>query len=170
MSEITKEQAGSARIPPFLDMIAWSEGTSTSKYTKDRGYDVIVGGVSTPPGPFPKVFTSYADHPNIRVTVNKSGLVSTAAGRYQQLYRYWPAYKKQLRLADFGPLNQDFLAIQLIREQKALDDVREGRIAEAIAKCNNIWASFYGSPYGQRTHPLEDMLATYKVFGGTLAE
>lgn len=169
MPQITKEQAGSLNILAFLDMIAWSEGTSTSKYTRDRGYDVIVGGISTPPGPFPKVFTNYADHPNIRVTVNKNGLISTAAGRYQQLYRYWPAYKKQLHLPDFGPRSQDLLAIQLIREQKALDDIHAGRIATAIAKCNNIWASFYGSPYGQRTHSLEDMLATYKLFGGTVA-
>ena len=26
----------------FLDLIAWSEGTSTSKWTKDRGYDIVV--------------------------------------------------------------------------------------------------------------------------------
>ena len=56
-------------------MLTVSEGTSTSKYTKNQGYDVIVNGI----GGEPKTFTDYSKHPNILATVNNKGLKSTAA-------------------------------------------------------------------------------------------
>jgi len=148
----------------FLDMLAKSEGTSTSKHTKHDGYDVIVGGLDSP-----NVFKDFSDHPNILVTVNNKGLKSTAAGRYQLLYRFWKAYKAQLKLKDFGPSSQDAVAIQQIRERKALDDIKAGRIREAIAKCSNIWASLPGNSYGQPMHKADNLVEWYRAFGGTLA-
>jgi len=150
-------------LKAFLDMLAWSEGTSTSRYTKNNGYDVIVGGMDSP-----NTFTSYNEHPNVLVTVNSKGLKSTAAGRYQLLYRYWVAYKKQLSLSDYSPASQDAVAIQQIKERKALSDIENGNIKDAIYKCSNIWASLPGNAYGQRQHPLEDLIAKYKSFGGTV--
>ena len=164
MARISAAQAGGVNVLAFLDMLAWSEGTSTSKHTRDEGYDIVVGGLDSP-----NRFSSYADHPNVRVRVNDRGLVSTAAGRYQQLYRYWPAYKKQLALADFSPISQDRLAIQLVRERGALDDVRAGRIVIAIEKCRNIWASLPGAGYGQREHRFDDLIAHYIAAGGVVA-
>ena len=39
----------------FLDMLAWSEGTTTDvRKSGNHGYDVIVGG---------ELFTDYSDHP-----------------------------------------------------------------------------------------------------------
>lgn len=164
MPRITEMQAGGANECAFLDMLAWSEGTSTSRYTKDDGYDVIVGGLDSP-----NTFASYADHPGILVTVNSRGLKSTAAGRYQQMKRDWPHYKQQLSLPDFGPISQDRLALQHIRECKALPDIHAGHIEVAIIKCRNIWASLPGAGYGQREHKMEDLLAVYKKAGGSLA-
>lgn len=164
MARISAAQAGGVNVLAFLDMLAWSEGTSTSKHTRDEGYDIVVGGLDSP-----NRFSSYADHPNVRVRVNDRGLVSTAAGRYQQLYRYWPAYKNQLGLADFTPISQDRLAIQLVRERGALDDVRAGRIVIAIEKCRNIWASLPGAGYGQREHRFDDLIAHYIAAGGVAA-
>ena len=77
MPIITAQAAGGRKVLAFLDMLAWSEGTSISKYTKDGGYDVIVGGIDSP-----NTFTSYAAPPGVLVTVNSQGLKSTAAGRY----------------------------------------------------------------------------------------
>lgn len=149
----------SKNLKAFLDMIAWSEGTSSSKYTKNKGYDVIVGGIDSP-----NVFTDYRDHPNILVTVNSKGLKSTAAGRYQLLNRYWVVYKKQLGLKDFSPDSQDAVAIQQIRERKALNDIENGDIDEAIRKCSNIWASLPGNSYGQFQHKISDLLVQYKKY------
>lgn len=138
-------------VGKFLDLIAFSEGTSTVKKSDD-GYDVLFGG---------KLFTGYADHPRKLITLPIGGrpVSSTAAGRYQLLSRYWDAYRNSLGLnGGFTPENQDRVAIQQIRERRALDDIKSGRIAEAIAKCSNIWASFPGNNYGQNPHKLEKLL------------
>ncbi len=142
----------------FLDMLAFSEGTI--RFGKDDGYNVIVGG---------STFSSYADHPRKLIPLPKLGIKSTAAGRYQLLSRYWDAYRKQLGLKDFTPVNQDRVAIQQIKERRALDDIRAGRIESAIAKCRNIWASLPGAGYGQHEHAADTLIAAYRKAGGAVA-
>lgn len=164
MARISERMAGSANALAFLDMLAWSEGTSISRHTKDDGYDVVVGGIDSP-----NTFSGYKAHPSILVTVNTKGLKSTAAGRYQQLQRYWPHYRDLLKLPDFGPVSQDKLALHLIKERGALADIHAGRIKEAIAKCRNIWASLPEAGYGQREHKIGDLIARYIAAGGRLA-
>ncbi|MCY1383819.1 Phage lysozyme [compost metagenome] len=116
------------------------------------------------------LFQGYADHPRRLVNLPRLGIKSTAAGRYQLLSRYWDAYRKSLKLTGgFTPENQDRVALQQIRERRALDDIKAGRIPEAIEKCRNIWASLPGAGYGQREHQLEDLLAHYVAAGGVLA-
>ena len=150
-------------------MLAWSEGTSTSPATKRDGYGVIVTGIDREP----ETFTDFSDHPfaggRKSKVINSKGLTSNASGRYQQMLKDWPHYKKQLRLPDFGPLSQDLLAIQHIRECRALDDVKAGRFAVAVNKCRNIWASLPGAGYSQPEHDISKLLAQYVKAGGALA-
>ncbi len=91
-------------IAAFLDMLAVSEGTANHPLTKNRGYDVIVTGLDGKP----EIFTDYSDHPFAHgrpaKVFNRRGEKSTASGRYQQLYLFWPHYRKQLALPDFSPL------------------------------------------------------------------
>ncbi|MCD0280481.1 glycoside hydrolase family 104 protein [Xanthomonas melonis] len=158
MAVITPKQAGGRNVVAFLDLIAWSEGTDNGRQpTKDRGYDVLVGGA---------LFQGYADHPRVLVNLPKLGIASTAAGRYQLLRRYYDAYRKTLGLPDFSPLSQDKIALQQIRERRALPLIQAGKIAEAIAKVSNIWASFPGAGYGQHEHKMDNLLAAYKRAGG----
>lgn len=164
MPSITAQAAGGQNVTAFLDMLAWSEGTSNSKHTKNNGYDVIVGGLNSP-----NTFSSYAAHPDVLVTVNNAGLKSTAAGRYQLLYRYWVAYSASLKLPDFSPLSQDRIAIQQITERQALADIKAGNIASAISKCSNIWASLPGNTYGQHAHSADTLIAQYIAAGGVTA-
>lgn len=103
------------------------------------------------------------------VTVNTKGLKSTAAGRYQQLQRYWPHYRDLLKLPDFSPVSQDKLALHLVKERNALPDVHAGRIQSAISRCRNIWASLPGAGYGQHERKLDDLLAHYIAVSGRLA-
>ena len=140
----------SPNLKAFLDMIAVSEGT---KGKGDDGYNVIVGG---------SLFTDYSDHPRKLVWL-KPGLASTAAGRYQLLGRYWDVYKKQLGLQDFSPASQDAVAIQQIKERKALDDIEKGYINVAIDKCKNIWASLPGAGYGQHENSVDKLIAAYNA-------
>ncbi|HAV1837544.1 TPA: glycoside hydrolase family 104 protein [Enterobacter hormaechei subsp. steigerwaltii] len=148
----------SSNLQAFLDMLAWSEGTSRIKGS-DNGYNVVVGG---------SLFTSYADHPRKLISLPKLGIKSTAAGRYQLLSRYYDAYKKQLGLKDFSPASQDAIAIQQIKERRALPDIESGNIKAAINKCSNIWASLPGAGYGQHEHKIDDLVRKYISYGGAL--
>jgi muramidase (phage lysozyme) len=145
----------------FLDMIAFSEGTDNGKQaTNDHGYDVLVGG---------GLFSGYSDHPRKLVTLGKLKIQSTAAGRYQLLARYFDVYKKQLGLKDFGPVAQDMIALQQIKEQRATQAIIAGDFVKAVHLVKNIWASLPGAGYGQHENQLTDLAAVYQRKGGVLA-
>lgn len=150
----------------FLAMIGISEGTSTSRITRNHGYDVIVSGITGP-----EVFADYSDHPFTHrpaKPVNNKGLFSTASGKYQIMIHDWPHYKAQLALPDFSPASQDLYAIQLIRERSALPLIDAGSFELAVARCANLWASFTGSTYGQSTHQIGFLRDAYLSAGGQL--
>ena len=144
----------------FLDMIAVSEIGKPLLAASDNGYNVIVGGA---------LFQGYDDHPRKLVYLPKLRQNSSAAGRYQILARYYDAYKKQLGLKDFSPDSQTAIAMQMIKECRALNDIDAGRFASAVAKCASRWASFPGATYGQHTNKIEALQAAYKAAGGVLA-
>lgn len=158
-----------ANLRAFLDMLAISEGTSTSKATKDRGYDVIVTGVDGKP----EVFSDYSNHPFATgrrpKLVNKAGLTSTASGRYQFLVRDWAFYKLKLSLPDFGPESQDRWATQLIKERRALDDIETGHFIIAVGKVSNLWASLPGAGYQQHENKIEALAECYERLGGAFS-
>ena len=141
----------------FLTMIATAEGTVN---LGDNGYNVLVGG---------SLFTGYADHPRKAVYLPKYKIKSTAAGRYQILSKYYDSYKKLLKLKDFSPASQDAIAIQMIKEQHALEDVDEGRVDAAIKKVSNIWASMPGAGYGQREVAIASLRKSFVDAGGLIA-
>lgn len=158
MPRITPEQAGGQNVCALLDTIAFTEGTDNNHQSTDEGgYDVLVGG---------GLFTGYAQHPNRLIKINAT-LSSTAAGRYQILYRYWIIYQKQLGLPDFGPINQDLYAIHQFKERGALPLIQAGKFEDAILKINNIWASLPDSPYGQHTFSMDEAKAIYVMHDGT---
>ena len=150
-----------SNLDAFLTMIAVSEGT---EYIGDHGYDCVVGSTMA----HPHLFDSYADHPRIAVRLSPT-LISTAAGRYQVLARFYDAYKASLHLSDFSPASQDAIAAQMIRERHAFDDVIAGRLESAIAKCSGTWASLPGNDYGQHQNTLASLQSAYTQFGGILA-
>ena len=147
----------------FLDMIAYSEIGPKLLALSDNGYNVIVG--STPKAP--DLFKSYDDHPRKSVRLGGT-LWSTASGRYQLLSRYYDYYKKFLKLPDFSPASQDAIALQQIRERKALDDIDAGRFAIAVNKVKNIWASLPAAGYGQHENDIEKLQLAYLNAGGTI--
>ncbi len=152
----------------FLDMLAFSEGTSTCPATRNNGYDVIVTGIDKKP----EIFTNYETHPfaNGRKSkvINSRGLTSNASGRYQFMLKDWVHYRNLLKLPDFGPEAQDKWALQLIRERRALPDIDAGNFAAAVSKCRNIWASLPGAGYGQPEHSIEKLQLAFVKAGGVL--
>ncbi|WP_313064668.1 glycoside hydrolase family 24 protein [Achromobacter animicus] len=157
MARLSEKEAGGRNVLAFLDMLAVSEGTDDGRQpTNDSGYDVLVGGM---------LFTGYAEHPNVLVRLSPT-LASTAAGRYQILYRYWRHYRALLTLPDFGPESQDRYAIQQLKEQRAISDIQAGRFDQAVAKVRNLWASLPGAGYGQHEQKIERLREAYVRAGG----
>jgi muramidase (phage lysozyme) len=140
----------------FLDMIAVAEGTAG---LGDDGYNIIVSGIA---------FNDYADHPRQKIFLPRYGISSTAAGRYQILERYFDAYKKLLNLPDFSPTSQDAIALQMIKERRACEDIDAGRLNVAIIKCAPIWASLPGAGYGQREQSFKTLRCAFVKAGGVL--
>jgi len=141
-------------VRAFLMMIRIGEGTAGPD-----GYTTFFGGSH---------FSDLSKHPNVPHT--GGGYTSTAAGAYQFLYSTWQQLAAQYGLPDFSPASQDIGAVGLIKQQGALADVIAGRIATAIRKCNRIWASLAGSPYGQPTLTMADDLANFVNAGGNLTD
>ena len=148
----------------FLDMIAHSEigPIMLAMPETDNGYRVIVG--STPKKLI--LMDNYVTHPQLY----QKSMNSDAAGRYQFMGRYWPFYRRQLGLLDFGPESQDKWARQLIRECGATQAVEEGRFPLAVELCKSRWASFPGAGYSQPEHSLASLQDAYTKAGGTLME
>jgi muramidase (phage lysozyme) len=147
---------GNANVKAFLAVIRAGEGTADQD-----GYRRHFGGA---------LFDSFADHPRKAITagLGKNQYTSTAAGAYQHLSRTWAECKAALNLPDFSPASQDLAAVFLIDRRKALQDVLDGRIEDAIRKCAREWASLPTSPYGQPVKTMEQALATYAKAGGVL--
>ncbi len=160
-------------VAAFLSMIAHAEGT-------DRAPDPYRCCYA-----YKHTIESLADHP---VTLGEwkgealppamckaAGIASgkcrsTAAGRYQILVGTWRHLKAEMQLPDFGPASQDKAAIRLIKQHGGLDDVRAGRIPEAIAKIRRVWASMPGAGVGQPERKLVELLRVYKTHGGQLEQ
>lgn len=168
MTTISAAQAGGLNVTAFMDMIAVSEGTSTSPITTCDGYDIIVSGVNGR-----NRFDDFTAHPfaNGRpsIVVNSKGLTSNASGRYQFMLKDWADYKAQLSLPDFGRMSQDLWCIELIKECRAIPAILAGDLAAAVGLCNHIWASLAGSNIGQPTNSLDMLQAAFALNGGAPA-
>ena len=168
MAKISHQEAG-INVVPFLDMLAVSELTKELLQNSDDGYNVLVG--STPDHPI--LFDSYEDHPDRLMDVVSNGVVikSTAAGRYQILHTYWPHYKEQLNLPDFGPMSQDLYTIQQLREHHAIPFLHAGKFKSAVKAVSHICASLPGAGYAnQHENKMDSLLQVYLDAGGTNVE
>ncbi|VVE59829.1 glycoside hydrolase [Pandoraea captiosa] len=171
MARISEAKAGGKQVIAFLDTIAVAEIGDWLLAHSDDGYNILVG--STPPqrtktGIVPAnlmVFEGYTAHPNIYHAATDS----TAAGRYQLLGKYYPPYAKQLGLKDFSPESQDAIAIQQIKECRALPLIQAGHFAMAVKLCARIWASFPGNTYDQHPKSIEFLTQVFKDKGGQVA-
>lgn len=155
----------------FLTLLGWSEGTERAS----DPYRVVYG--------YKHVIQSYQDHPAVtgewrgerlpdsmcRAAGLGPGCISTAAGRYQIILPTWLRAKAALGLPDFSPDSQDRAALWLVERNGGLDDVREGRIPDAIAKVRREWASLPSSGWGQPERAMSSLISVYTTAGGTLA-
>lgn len=141
-------------VRAFLDMIGADESHGR--------YDILFGGGT---------FSDFSTHPNVHVpfTDPRTGeqTYSTAAGKYQILYRTW----KALTLIpgapqDFGPAAQDWFAVQLLKARGALAPLMDGDFDTALQKASPEWASLPYATYGQPTKSYQKALNEFLAAGG----
>ena len=107
------------------------------------------------------------EHPRMLHTYND--LSSTAAGAYQIILATHDDLVKQYGFPDFSPNCQDLMAIALISQHGAIDDLKQGNLSEAINKCRKEWASLPYSPYNQPRQTLAKAMETFTDYGGRIA-
>ena len=134
-------RTASDEVPPegraLLDTIATDEA---------NGYDVIYGGGK---------FTDFSRHPNIPVRITSGqnkGKFSTAAGRYQFLFRTWTEEQTKLGLPNFSPESQDKAAWDLAQtryrqntdRRDLLTDLQNGILDKVGPALHGTWTSLPG--------------------------
>lgn len=138
------------QVRAALDTIAWAEG--------GRSYQTLYGG-----GTF-----SGNQHPNRLITAGP--YTSTAAGRYQFLYRTWSGIKSDLGLADFSGPNQDIGAVYLINQRGQLNKLLAGDFEGMMRGLGCLWAALPYATCGQTRRPLNQTMEYYRsalrVYGG----
>ena len=130
-----------SNVRTFLNFLSKAEGAS---------YNTIVGGGS---------FSDFSKHPNV-VGLRTADGPSTAAGAYQITGTTYRGVAGKLGIKDFSETSQDQIAIELIRQKGALQDVANGNWEAAINKLGGVWASLPSSQYGQAKRSMEWSIAT----------
>ena len=112
----------------FLDMLAWSEGITDVRKSRNHGYDVIVGG---------ELFTDYLRSPSQTCHAKpKPNQQAPDATSFFPLVGCLPQAAWPERLLSES---QDAVALQQIGERGALPMIDRGDIRQAIDRCSNIW-------------------------------
>ncbi|KAF2394026.1 hypothetical protein [Pseudomonas frederiksbergensis] len=163
--EENEEYLKNRNVKAFLDTIAAAE---KGDYHAKFGYGWAPGFKT---GKW--TFTDESTHPG----PGYNG--TSAAGRYQIMINTWrDNCVTAMGLSDFTPKTQDLTAIEGLRKARAIDSLVNGDIKDAIHKASFTWEALplgpgqanrplHGLPSKQPYMPYEDVVTTYKKFGGT---
>jgi muramidase (phage lysozyme) len=116
-----RESLRDPRVRAFLDTIATTEGWR---------YDGIFGNNS---------FSDYSTHP--KQNIRWRGGVSSAAGRYQINQDTWEDFSRRLGMTDFAPETQDLMAVEILRDRRALEALQANDLPRALEIASTRWAS-----------------------------
>lgn len=165
-----------ANVLAWLELLKWSEGTGrqADPYRVCYGYSYTIADLSEHPSV--KRADGSREWPGLRLADAMCqnagfapGCVSTAAGAYQITRGTWVGARDALGLPDFSPASQDRAAVYLTQKRGALQDVRAGRLGDAVAKCRNEWASLPGNYARQGQRSLSELIVQFQSAGGNLA-
>jgi muramidase (phage lysozyme) len=155
----------------FLRLIGFAEGTDTQPdpYRVCFGYRHTIVDLRDHPAVTGEWMGERLPDDMCRKAGIKPPCKSTAAGRYQIIRGTWMGTKRRLALPDFSADSQDQAALYLLASCGALQNVREGRVVEAIRKAAREWASLPGNIAKQPQRKRDDLVAVYRGAGGSLA-
>ena len=120
-----------SNVNNYLEFLNKAEGSPD--------YNTIVGGGK---------FYDYSKHPDTVGTTTKEG-PSKAAGKWQITKQTYDDVAPKLGITDFSPESQKKIALKLIQDKGALEDIQKGDYKAANEKLGSVWASLPSSPYSQ---------------------
>jgi len=157
------------RVRAMLDVLGYAEGTGNNYGRVVYG---TVLGPSNRNAPYDRSFvgqrnvvvTDFSRHPNLAVRWANGQPPSSAAGRYQFLYRTWQG----LNQPDFSPHSQDIGAIMLMQRRGMIEPLLRGDFTEAIHRGAPEWASlpipgggsYYGGQGAKTLSSLQNVFTT----------
>lgn len=151
-----------SNVKAFLDTIADCEGGD---------YDFMYGAVKGKKNDKWRI-KDYSSHPGAG-----AGGKTTAAGRYQINKANWTENGiKKMDLTDFSPHTQDLIAVEGLRQVKAIEAVVDGDMTVAIGKAAKTWNSMpVGKGAGNRVagqhyFKYEEVVSMFKGHGGTVSK
>jgi muramidase (phage lysozyme) len=97
------------------------------------------------------------------------GCKSTAAGKYQITRPTWREFGGVAKFGDFGPSGQEACFQAILAKHGALEEVKAGRVMQAVYKIRTRWASLPGNTAGQGKRSESQLLAWYAQQGGVFA-
>lgn len=151
VEEIAKFAECDKNVRAFLKVIRWAEfyphGNLGSDYRRRYGGSEL---------------KDLKDHPMDQT--ERWGRKSSASGAYMITVDTWIEYKKKLGLTDFSADSQDRVAIAIIKQSKAYELVREGKIEEAVKKLNKRWSSLPGGSQHQAGVTMATTLEQYRIY------
>jgi len=146
----------SPRVRAFLDMISYSEG--------DTNYASLFGNDH-------RTFTDRSTHPGNQGALFH-GTPGGAAGRYQIMPYTYSSLNRLLGPYTMSDRDQDLMAVELIREGRALEPLLAGNLDEAISRLGQrrVWTSFpvqrggtwQQNPSNQPTRNIEELRARFE--------
>ncbi|MET0753001.1 MAG: peptidoglycan-binding protein [Pyrinomonadaceae bacterium] len=165
------------RVRAMLDVLGYAEGTGNNY---GRVVNGTVLGPSNRNAPYDRSFvgrrnvvvTDFSHHPNLAVRWANGQPPSSAAGRYQFLYRTWQG----LNQPDFSPHSQDIGAIMLMQRRGMIEPLLRGDFTEAIRRGAPEWASlpvegggsYYGGQGARTLSSLREVFNTsFRRYHGT---
>jgi len=120
-----------SNVDNYLEFLNKAEGSPD--------YNTIVGGGK---------FYDYSKHPDTVGATTKEG-PSKAAGKWQITKQTYDDVAPKLGITDFSPDSQKKIALKLIQDKGALEDIQKGDYKTANEKLGSVWASLPSSPYLQ---------------------
>lgn len=176
---ITREMASSwlasANVKAMFRVIrsgeSWNDDENPGSEHDEKAFRVRYAGWNPETRRYnPRAFfDSFDDHPRI-FELTPTGKKSSASGAFQIVATTWDDLRRQFPWLGpkFTPFEQMLAAALLMYRRGALDDVIDGRLEEAVAKCGKEWASLPGSTLEDGGSELEweRVRAVWKRWGG----
>ncbi len=147
----------------MLALIRWAEGTSD----QPDAYSTVYGYAS----PLTDLFSNPWDSGQVQSVTGPSGQ-SSACGAYQFEPESFREACAGAGISDqiFDYVTQDTAAAWIINVKRhAGDDVKAGRLSDALSKLSYEWASLPPARYNQPVRDYNDCASVFVKEGGTLS-